>query len=128
MMHQISQQPVFVRGELDRIAVNGDAAGAGVEPYRSAIELALGVTRGAAQQRSHARQHLLNVEGFGNVIVGAGIESLNLVAPAIACRKDENRHGATGTAPSLEHGNAIHFREADVEDDSFVETTLTEKM
>src|ERR1700733_2323346 len=26
MMHQIGKQPIFVRGELDRIAVNGDAS------------------------------------------------------------------------------------------------------
>src|SRR3982751_1791311 len=37
MMHQIGEQPVFVRGELDRVAIDGDAAGAGIEPYRSAI-------------------------------------------------------------------------------------------
>src|SRR3954462_11673626 len=42
MMHQKGEQPVFVRGELDRIAVDGDAAGAGIEPHRSAIEFALG--------------------------------------------------------------------------------------
>src|SRR5438105_3196780 len=40
MMHQIRQQPIFVTGELDRIAVDGDAAGAGVEPDRPAVELA----------------------------------------------------------------------------------------
>ena len=64
VVHQIGEQPVFVRGELDRIAVDGDAAGAGVEPDRAAIELALGVAGGAAQQRAHARQHLLEWKGL----------------------------------------------------------------
>src|SRR5712672_508352 len=41
VMHEISQQPVFVRGELDRIAIDADAAGAGVEPNGAAVELAL---------------------------------------------------------------------------------------
>src|SRR5882762_5475663 len=52
MMHEIGQEPIFVGGELDRIAVDAHAPGAGVEPHRAAIELALGVTGGATQQRA----------------------------------------------------------------------------
>ena len=33
MVHEIREQTIFVRGELDRVAVDGDAAGAGVEPH-----------------------------------------------------------------------------------------------
>src|SRR4029077_16917549 len=43
VMHEIGEQPIFMRGELDRIAVHRDAPGAGVEPDRPAIEFALGV-------------------------------------------------------------------------------------
>src|SRR5262245_36496095 len=32
VMHQISEQPILVRGELDRLAVQGDARGLGIEP------------------------------------------------------------------------------------------------
>src|SRR5262245_6207924 len=49
MMHEIGQQSIFVRGQLHRVAVDADPAGAGIEPYRPAIELALGVAGGAAQ-------------------------------------------------------------------------------
>src|SRR5215212_1485609 len=41
MVHEIGQQPVFVRSQLDRIAVDADPARAGVQPYRTAIEFAL---------------------------------------------------------------------------------------
>src|ERR1700692_114312 len=41
VMHQVGQQPVFVRGEFYGIAVDSDASGAGIEPDRSASELAL---------------------------------------------------------------------------------------
>src|ERR1700741_92385 len=41
MVHQIGEQPVFVRGELDRIAVDRDAAGSGIEADRTAREFAL---------------------------------------------------------------------------------------
>src|SRR5438045_5726871 len=38
VVHEVAQQPVFVAGELDRIAIDRDTAGAGVEPDRSAID------------------------------------------------------------------------------------------
>src|SRR5215468_7035791 len=56
MVHQVGQQAILVRSELDRIAVHGDPAGAGVEAYRPAVELALGVAGRTAQQRAHPRQ------------------------------------------------------------------------
>ena len=46
----------------------------------------------AAQQRADARQHFLHVEGLGHIVVGAGIEALHLVAPAVARGEDEHRH------------------------------------
>src|SRR5262247_3811084 len=61
MVHQIREQPVFVRGELDRIAVDAHATGAGVEAHGAAGKLALGVAGGAAQQCSDAREHLLEM-------------------------------------------------------------------
>src|SRR5262249_39596230 len=38
MVHQIREQTVFVRGKLDGVAVNRDAAGAGIEANRTAGE------------------------------------------------------------------------------------------
>src|SRR5215467_12193178 len=55
VMHQVRQQAVFVGGELDRSAVDGDPPGTGVEPHRAAQELALGMADRAAQQRADAR-------------------------------------------------------------------------
>ena len=103
-----------------------DAAGAGVEPHRPAGELALGVAGRAAQQRAHARQHLLEVEGLGHIIVGAGIEALHLVAPAVARGQHQHRHGAAGAPPGLEHRDAVHLGQADVEDDGVVGLGLAE--
>src|SRR5712671_1706849 len=55
MVHEVGQQPILVTGELDRVAVDGHAAGAGIETHGAAIELALGVTGRAAQKRADAR-------------------------------------------------------------------------
>ncbi|GCC46815.1 hypothetical protein chiPu_0030797, partial [Chiloscyllium punctatum] len=84
VVHQIVEQIVFVRGQLDRVAVDGHALGAGVERYRPAHQLDLGMPGRAAQQRTDPRQHLLEMEGLGDIVVGAGVEALNLVAPAVA--------------------------------------------
>src|SRR5262245_39881619 len=63
VMHQIGEQSVFMRGQPDWIAVDRYAPGTGVEPHRSAVELALGVAGRATQERADARQHLLEVKG-----------------------------------------------------------------
>src|SRR3974390_2883827 len=39
VVHEILEHLVFVRGKLDRIAVDGDAAGFGVDTHRAAFEL-----------------------------------------------------------------------------------------
>ena len=128
MVHQIGQQPVFVRGELDRIAVDRDPAGAGVEPHRAAGEFALGVADRAAQQRAHARQHFLEMERLGHIVVGAGVEALHLVAPAVARGEDQHRHRPPGAAPGFQHRDAVHLRQADIENDGVVGLALAEEV
>src|ERR1700733_14902382 len=77
---------------------------------RSASELALGVACRAAQQRPNPSKHLFKMERLGDVIVGARIKALHLVAPAIARGKDQDGHRAASAAPSFEHRNTVHFR------------------
>ena len=83
---------------------------------------------GAAQQRADARQHLLEVEGLGDIVVGAGVEALHLVAPAVARGEDEHRHGAPGAPPGFQHRDAVHLGQADVEDDGVVGLGLAEEV
>ena len=99
-----------------------------IEPHRPAHELALGVADRAAQQRAHARQHFLEMEGLGHVIVGAGVEALHLVAPAVARGQHEHRHGAPIAPPGFQHRDAIHLWQADVEDDGVVGLELAQIM
>ena len=105
-----------------------DPPGAAVEPHRAAQELALGVADRAAQQRADARQHLLEMEGLCDIVVGAGIEALHLVAPAVARGQQQHRHGAAGTPPRLQHRNAVQLGQADVEDDGVIGLGLAEVM
>ncbi len=127
VVHQVGEQPVFVRGEPDRLAVDDDAAGLGVEPHGAADDLGAGVAGGATRQRAQTGQHFLHVEGLRYVIVGAGVEALHLLAPGVAGGEDQHRHLAAGLAPGLEHRDAVHFRQADVEHDRVVGFRLAEK-
>ena len=52
----------------------------------------------AAQQRLHARQHFFEVIGLGDVVVGAGLQSFDLVLPAVARGEDQDRESLAGLA------------------------------
>src|ERR1700731_3576000 len=109
MMHQIGQQPVFVRGKLDRVAVDRCPARAGIEVHWTAAKFARGVAGGAPQQRPQPGKDFLNMEGFGDVIVSPGVEPLNLVAPPVAGSQNQHRHSAAGPAPFTEPGSTVLF-------------------
>ena len=128
MVHEIGEQPILVRCELDRLAVDGDARRLGVEAQRPALDVAPGMTGGAAHLGAHARQQLLHVEGLGDVVVGAGVHAGHLVAPAVAGGEDDHRHLALGAAPLLEHADAVHLRQAGIENDQVVGLGLAQEV
>ena len=126
VMHQVGQQAIFMGGQLDRIAINRDAAGTRVEPDRPANELALGMADRAAQQRAHPCQHFFEMEWLRHVVVGAGVEPLHLVAPTVARREQQDRHGPPCPAPGFKHRNAVHLRQADIQHHRVVRFGLAE--
>ncbi len=128
MMHEIGEQAVLVRGELHLPAVDRHAARARVQHHRPAGQFARGMAGGAAQQGADARQHLLHVEGFCDIVVGAGIEALHLVAPAVARGEDEHGHLAPLAPPGLQHREPVHLRQADVQHDGVIGLGLAEEM
>jgi hypothetical protein len=68
------------------------------------------------------------MERLGDIIVGAGVEAVHLVAPAIARGQDQHRHHASAAAPGFQHRDAVHLRQADIEDDGVVRLALAEVM
>jgi len=72
----------------------------------------------ATQHGLQAGQQLGHVEGFGEVVVGARIEALHTVVNAITRGEDEHRQGGQALAYPLQHGNAVHHRQAQVEHDT----------
>ncbi len=83
---------------------------------------------GTADQRAEPRQHLLEVERLGDIVVGAGIDAGDLVAPAVARGQDQHRHLAAAATPALDHADAIHLRQADIEHDGVVGFRIAEEM
>src|SRR5262244_851496 len=63
-----------------------------------------------------------------DVVVGASIEALNLIAPAVPRGEDQDRHGATGAAPRLQHREAIHLGQADVENHRIIGLAFAKKV
>ena len=127
VVHEIGEQAIFVARELDRHVVHRDAPGAGVEPDRADGQIAGGVAGGAAQQRAQARQHFLHVEGLRDIIVGAGVNALDLVAPSVAGGQDQDRHRASALAPGFEDRDPVAFGQADVEHDRVVRLGVAAK-
>ena len=96
------------------------------ERHRSAGQLDLGVAGGAAQQRANAGEDFLEMKGLCDIVVGAGIEALHLVAPAVARGEDQHRHHALVAPPGFQHRHAVHLRQADVEHDGVVGLAVAE--
>ncbi len=81
-----------------------------------------------ARIRALLRQHFLEMKRLCDVIVGAGIEALHLVAPAVARGENQHRHRAPVAAPRFQHRDAVHLGQADIEHDGVIGFTVAEKM
>ena len=68
------------------------------------------------------------MEGLSDIVIGAGIEPLHLVAPAIARGEDQHGHGASLAPPGLQHRDAVHLRQADVQHDGVIGLAVAEEM
>jgi hypothetical protein len=57
------------------------------------------MTGRAPEKGAQPGKNFLDMKGFGDVIVGTGVEALDLIAPAVARGQNQNWHGAPGPAP-----------------------------
>ena len=120
VVHEIGEELVFLRSELDRLTRLGDLARARVEADVAGDELGRGDSRRAADERAQARDQLFGLEWFGQVIVGARVEPSDLVRPAVARGQHQHRHLAAFLAPAVEHGQPIDLGQAQIEDHGVV--------
>src|SRR5258706_5110112 len=126
MMHQIGQEAIFVRGELDGLPGERHPGRLGIKPQWAALDLALGMSSRPAHLSADACQQFLHMERLGDIIVGARIHAGDLVAPPVAGGEDDHRHLALGTPPLLEDANTVHLRQPQVEDYDIVGLGIAE--
>jgi hypothetical protein len=83
----------------------------------------------AARRNSAAQpgKEFLDMERLGDIIVSAGVETLNLVAPPVAGRQNQHRHGAAGPPPFHEQGSAVLFGQAQIQDNGIVRFGVAQK-
>ena len=74
----------------------------------------------AAQQNPHAGQQFDEREGLDEIIVGAAFQALHAIVHGIARAQDQHRRADLAVADLLQHGQAVHVRQAQVQDDQVV--------
>src|SRR5271166_1947133 len=70
---------------------------------------------GAAYDRTQAREEFLYSKRLRQVIVGAGVDPFDLLAPTSARREDEDRQSSPTLPPTLQHAEPVHARQAKVQ-------------
>jgi len=91
------QEIEFLGGEMYGAAGDGDGVSRRVDDKVAHLDRTVaGAFGSAAEMGAHAGEELLDAEGFGDVVVGAGIEGFNLGVLLIAHR--ENEDGGTALA------------------------------
>lgn len=81
----------FFRRKVQRAAHHFDAVGRGVDDKVACADGGFCALGGAAQMSTYASKEFLNAEWLGYVVVGAGVEGLDLGAFVIA--HGEDQHG-----------------------------------
>ena len=70
---------------------------------------------GATQHGLQACHQFTGVEGFGQVVVCAGIQAFYPAVHAVARGKDQHGHGRMLLAQAAQHGQAIHLGQPQVQ-------------
>ena len=114
---QLHELPLLGR-EVHRLAAGGDALGRQVDgevrPSRRSGASSTGVA--ATLQGAEPGEQLVHPEGLGDVVVGTLVEGVDLGGLLVTGRQHDHRH-LRPRPQAAEHVEAVHAREAEVEDD-----------
>jgi hypothetical protein len=72
------------------------------------------------RQRMEARQQLGERERFGQIVVGAGLQSFDAVVDRLLGAHDDGRRPVAFSAQGFEDRDAVHLRQREIEDDGVV--------
>lgn len=117
--HEVTQQLELGGAGLDDSAAAAHLMGIFVEFEVGEVQRGVAVfggAPGAAEHGPDAGDDLVEAERFGDVVVPADRQALDLVVDAVAGRNEHDRHMATGVSDLAGDGEAVHVRQHDVED------------
>jgi hypothetical protein len=118
--HQELEQGVFLGGEADGPAGARHRVAAGIQGEIGHLHHLGAQTLGPPQQGAQAGQQLFEVEGLGEVIVGAGIEPGHAVVHRGAGGEHEDGRAETGGAQFAADGVAVLHRQHHVQNHQVV--------
>ena len=110
---------VFAGGDFDGLSLDGDGPGGGIDGDVSDGEFGAAFATVAADEGADAGDEFGEVEGFGEVVVSAVVEPLDLVADGIE-RGEHEDGGLLSSAEFLEDLPPVHDGHEDVENDEVV--------
>ena len=110
------QHRLFPRGQGQRLLVEAEAPGAEVVDQGAAALQLFATEHAAAQQAPDPRLQLGQFERLCQVVVGAEIEAVHPVLHLAARSQHQHRQGLAAPAQARQHLEAVHPRQADVED------------
>ena len=118
--HQFLQQRILPQRKFHRLTAKAHAARRGVELDAVDAQLGRGFAARAPHQRAQARGKLVQIEGFDQVIVGAGVQTFDAVLDAVARGQDQHRHLVAARAQARKQLQAREPRQAEIEHDARV--------
>ena len=119
--HEKAQDVVLLRRQRHRVAVHGDGLGVVVQAdtaddQRASLHLSAAQLQIPPQLGAHPRQQLHRVEGLGDIVIRAHVESQHLVGVLALGGQQDHRHVA-GLAQLRHGGQAVHDGHHDVHED-----------
>src|SRR3954454_8457836 len=115
--HEVLEQLELALRELDPPVAARDLVGVRVEHEVADAQRRHAARRAAAQQRAHAGQQLLALEGLDQVVVRADVEPLDARLQRVARGEHEDRHLVAVIAQALGDVHAVEPGEPEVEHD-----------
>src|SRR5581483_394442 len=119
--HEVFEEGELARLQFDLFAGAGDFAGEQIQLEIADREaVGLGGVGGAADERLDAGEQFGEGEGFGEVIVAAGLEAFDAVVHGGLGAEDDHRHAEALLAQTLDEAEAVELGEHDVDDGGVV--------
>ena len=117
VQHEFLQQVELLCLKVHRTSIEHDLACRSIEMKRADGEDRRRLAAGASDQRAQSRGQLVEIDGLDDIIVSAGVESLDAVIDGIAGGQNQHRRAQSLSAHLAQHCETIDFRQPQIEHD-----------